>query len=177
MRVAKPFPAFNLGVMHGFRHVSCVNRIDSFRHSPYKRHRTDAEEWQVCQRGGGEAAYRASGDRRGQIVRVARRDDFPLPTVEAVSRLPHSVLAGTLARLAALTMAIGLRLATDGLPADPDPTDAVPKAEALELLRLESERWLRSPDGKQLRCAHRVGGKWVYSRRKIAAYLRGDPIT
>ena len=110
-------------------------------------------------------------------MRVARRDDFPLPTVEAVSRLPQQVLAGTLARLAALTLAIGVRLATDGLAPDPDPTDAVPKAEALELLHLDSDRWLRSADGKQLRCAHRVGGRWVYSRRKIGAYLRGDPIT
>jgi hypothetical protein len=109
-------------------------------------------------------------------VRVARHDDFPLPTVDAVSRLPQHALGGTLARLAALTMAVGLRLATDGLSTAPDPTDAVPKAEAIELLHLDSERWLRSPDGKRLRCAHRVGGQWLYSRQKIAAYLRGDPI-
>jgi hypothetical protein len=106
---------------------------------------------------------------------VARRDDFPLPTVEAVSHLPHHALGGALAQLAALTMAVGQRL-SDGLPADPDPSDAVSKAEAIALLKCKSARWLRSADGKKLRCAHRVGGQWPYSRRKIAAFLRGEPI-
>jgi len=177
-RVAEPFSAFNLGVMHGFRHVSCVSHIDTLWQSPYKRRRTDAEEWQVCQRterGGGEAEN-GFGDSRGHSsVRVARRDDFPLPTVEAVSRVPQHALGGTLARLAALTMAVGERL-TDGRTAEPDPSDAVSKAEAMALLKLKSERWLRSPKGKQLRCAQRVGGQWMYSRRKIAAFHRGEPI-
>jgi len=181
MRVAEPFSAFNLAVLSCLPHVSCVNPIDSFCQSPYKRRRTDAEEWQICQSelvvgwscGGGPKIQR----HKGAHLRVARRDDFPLPTVEAVSRLPPEVLAGTLAQLAALTMAVGKRLVTDGPSADPDPTDAVTKAEAMELLHLDSDRWLRSPAGKQLRCAQRVGGRWMFSRRKIAALHRGEPIT
>ena len=148
------------------------------------KHRTSADaptrkEWQVCQRGGGgEEAYRESGDTRGQrLVRVARRDDFPLPTVEAVSRLPQHVLAGTVVQLAALISAAGARLKTDDQSADSDPSDAVSKTEAMALLKLKSERWLRSPKAKQLRCAHRIGGEWMYSRRKIAAFHRGEPIT
>jgi len=80
-------------------------------------------------------------------------------------------------QLAALTMAVGARLKTDTHSTQSDPTDAVSKAEAMELLKLKSERWLRSPDGKQLRCAHRIGGRWMYSRRKIAAFHRNEPIT
>jgi len=80
-------------------------------------------------------------------------------------------------QLAALTMAVGARLKTDGQSTAPDATDAVSKAEAVELLKLKSDRWLRSPKGKQLRCAHRIGGEWMYSRRKIAAFHRGEPVT
>jgi len=91
--------------------------------------------------------------------------------------LPQHVLAGTVMQLAALTMAVGARLKTDDQSTESDPADAVSKAEAMELLKLKSERWLRSPKGQQLRCAHRIGGEWMYSRRKIAALHRGEPIT
>jgi hypothetical protein len=102
------------------------------------------------------------------------RDRFILPAVDTIAGLPPEALIGALVGLAALQAAIGARLSLptrDGNTAD----DAVDQAEAMRLLKLQSPRWLRSVEGKKLRCPHRVGGRWMYSRRKIAAFLR-DPL-
>jgi len=107
---------------------------------------------------------------------VARLGDFTLPTVEAISALPDDALLGTLTLLTGLTLAIGTRLAQRHKSTDADAEDVVDKATAMALLKLKSERWLRSPDGKNLRCPRPVGGEWRYSRRKIAAYMRGEPL-
>jgi hypothetical protein len=108
-------------------------------------------------------------------MRVVRPGEFTLPPVEAVASLSRPALLGALTALAGLTLAIGAALASPSSDGGFDPNDAMPKLEAIAALHLKSDRWLRSTVGKKLR-SRRIGGEWMFSRRKIAAFLAGEPL-
>jgi hypothetical protein len=107
-------------------------------------------------------------------MRVVRQGEFVLPALDAVSAIPRRALTATMIKLAALSTAIAVRI--EEQPAADDPDDAVDARTAAALLKLKSLRWLRSAEGRTLRCPRPVGGRWMYSRRKIAAFISADPV-
>jgi hypothetical protein len=107
-------------------------------------------------------------------MRVVRHGDFILPAVETVGTIPRRALTATMIKLAALSTAVATRY--EEQPSADDPDDAIDATAASALLKLKSPRWLRSAEGRTLRCPRPVGGRWMYSRRKIAAFLRGAPV-
>jgi len=122
----------------------------------------------------GSVAHAAWGGRRS-AMRVVRPGDsrFTLPAVEDVSTLPRKSLRTTLVALAALTAAVGAQLED---PTADELEDALTPAEAQTLLKLDTPRTLRDMPWRSARLEKKVGGAWRYSRRKLCAILRGDPV-
>ena len=98
---------------------------------------------------------------------------FTLPSIDDVSTLPRRSLRKTLLALAALTAAVGAQLDE---PTIDDLEDALTPAEAQTLLKLETPRALRTAPWKYARLPQKVGGEPRFSRAKLNAILRGEPI-
>jgi len=108
-------------------------------------------------------------------MRIARPGErrFTLPSVDDVSTLPRKALRTTLVALAALSAAVAAQIDE---PTIDDLEDALTPAEAQQLLKLETPRALRDAPWKYARLPQKVGGEARFSRAKLNAILRGEPV-